>query len=70
MDCPAAGTGVATLRLPVASEPHAGFDVSMEGAAETAPDGKYPLDVCIADVTETAGLTDAPLPSAFPGTLE
>lgn len=65
-----ARAGVATVRLPVASEPTAGFDVSMEGRPETAPDDKYPLEVCIADVAGTAGLTDAPLPSAFPGSID
>lgn len=66
-----AWTGVAPPRLAVTSEPSVGFDVSTEdAAAETAPDGKYSLDVCTADVTETAGLPDAPLPSAFTGALE
>lgn len=53
-DCAVAWTGVAPPILAVASEPSTGFDVSTEDAAETAPDGKYSLDVSTADVTETA----------------
>lgn len=42
----------------------------MEDAAETAADGAYPVDVCIADVTETAGLPGAPLSADFTGPVE